>query len=158
MRVNPGTPGGLFKAPGNEHDDFGFVATDSKTRIKNQERRFRKENYIKDELPLPKLYGNENAEITFVCWGSTKLPLMEALKFTEKFNFIHFSAVNPINWEDVKNIFKGKKLVAIETNFTGQLASIIAEKTGIVIEDKFLKYDGRPFFVEEILDFVERGR
>jgi 2-oxoglutarate ferredoxin oxidoreductase subunit alpha len=83
---------------------------------------------------------------------------MEALKFTEKFNFIHFSAVNPINWEDVKNIFKGKKLVAIETNFTGQLASIIAEKTGIVIEDKFLKYDGRPFFVEEILDFVERGR
>jgi len=32
----------------------------------------------------------------------------------------------------------------------GRLAGLIREKTGIEIEDKFLKYDGRPFFVEEI--------
>ncbi|MBC7196391.1 MAG: 2-oxoacid:acceptor oxidoreductase subunit alpha, partial [Deferribacterales bacterium] len=149
--------GGLYKAPGNEHDEFGFVATDSKTRIKNQDRRFKKEEFIKKELPLPRLYGAKDAEITFVCWGSTKQPLMEALKHTDKFNFFHFSAVNPIDWEKVKELLKDKNLVAIETNYTGQLASVIAEKTGIVIKDKYLKYDGRPFFVEEIIEFVKRG-
>lgn len=157
MKSNPGTPGGLHKAPGTEHDDFGFVATDSTTRTKNQQRRFKKEEYIKKELPLPKLYGAKEAEITFVCWGSTKQPLMEALKYTDKFNFLHFSAVNPIDWEKVKDMLKDKNLVAIETNYTGQLASVIAEKTGIVIKDKYLKYDGRPFFVEEIVEFVSRG-
>jgi len=157
MKPNPGTPGGLYKAPGNEHDDFGFVATDSKTRVKNQQRRFKKEEFIKKELPLPKLYGPKEAEITFVCWGSTKQPLMEALKHTDKFNFLHFSAVNPIDWEKVKDLLKDKNLVAIETNYTGQLASVIAEKTGVMIKEKYLKYDGRPFFVEEIIEFVKRG-
>jgi 2-oxoglutarate ferredoxin oxidoreductase subunit alpha len=55
-------------------------------------------------------------------------------------------------------LLKGKHLIAIEANFTGQLASIIREKTGVVVEDKFLKYDGRPFFVEEILEYVNGRR
>lgn len=154
LRVLPGTPGGLYKAVGNEHDDYGFVATESDIRKKNQIRRFKKENFIKDEMPKPKLYGKQGAEITFVCFGSTKLPLMEALKHTDKFNFIHFPATNPIDWEYTEKLLTGKHLVAIEANFTGQLASIIREQTGVAVEDKFLKYDGRPFFVEEILEYV----
>ena len=157
MKSNPGTPGGLHKAPGNEHDDFGFVATDSATRIKNQERRFKKELFIKDFLPKPALYGNQNAQTTFVCWGSTKVMLLEALKYTDKFNFIHFPAVHPIDWEYVKRLFESRNLVIVEQNFTGQLKSIVAEKTGVIIERVFLKYDGRPFFVEEIIDFVNGG-
>lgn len=154
LRVVPGTPGGLYKAVGNEHDDYGFVATESTTRRKNQIRRFKKEEFIKEELPKPKFYGKKDAEITFVCFGSTKLPLLEALKHTDKFNFIHFSAVNPIDWEYSAKLLESKNLIAIECNYTGQLASIIREKTGIVVKDKFLKYDGRPFFVEEILEYV----
>lgn len=157
VKSNPGTPGGLHKAPGNEHDDFGFVATDSATRIKNQKRRFKKEQFIKELMPKPSLYGTENAEITFVCWGSTKVALKEALKYTDKFNFIHFPAVHPVDWDYVKEMFKNRNLVIVEENFTAQLKSVIAEKTGIVIEKVFLRYDGRPFFVEDIVDFVSGG-
>ena len=33
---------------------------------------------------------------------------------------------------------------------------VIAEKTGIIIEDKFLKYDGRPFYPEEIAEKLRK--
>jgi len=36
--------------------------------------------------------------------------------------------------------------VDVENNYTAQLASLIREKTGIEIQHKILKYDGRPFY------------
>lgn len=47
---------------------------------------------------------------------------------------------------------KAKYLIDIECNFTAQLAELIAEKTGIKIIDKLLKYDGRPIFPEDIVE------
>ena len=43
-----------------------------------------------------------------------------------------------------------KKLLMVEQNSESQMAGLIREKTGIHIEDKLLKYDGRPFCPEEI--------
>jgi len=39
----------------------------------------------------------------------------------------------------------------VENNVTGLLGSIIAEKTGMIIEEKILRYDARPFTPEYIL-------
>ena len=40
----------------------------------------------------------------------------------------------------------------IECNFSGQMANLIQEKTGIDIKDRFLKYDGRIIYPEEIIE------
>ncbi len=154
MRTIPGTPGGLYKAPGNEHDEYGFVTDNSENRVIQQDRRFKKLNYITDEIPLPKLYGNEKAEITVVCWGSLKLQMMEILKLTNKINFIHFSAIHPLNWDRVKELLSNRNLIIVENNKTAQLKSVIAENTGILIEKTILKYDGRPFFVDELYEKI----
>jgi pyruvate/2-oxoacid:ferredoxin oxidoreductase alpha subunit len=47
---------------------------------------------------------------------------------------------------------KAKEIFVVENNATGTLAEVIAEKTGIIIEDKnkILRYDGRPFFGDEL--------
>ncbi|KAA0259494.1 2-oxoacid:acceptor oxidoreductase subunit alpha [Deferribacter autotrophicus] len=156
-RAFPGTPGGIHKTPSNEHDEYGFVSDDAFIRKEQQERRFRKlENLVK-EMPTPLLYGDETADITFVSWGSTKTVLFEAMKYEKNFNFIHFPSIYPIDWKSTKGLLETrKKLILIENNFTGQLGGIIAENTGVFIEDKFLKYDGRPFFVEEVLNILKR--
>ena len=45
---------------------------------------------------------------------------------------------------------KCKYIINLECNYSAVLAGLIKEKTGIEITDNFLKYDGRPFFPEEI--------
>jgi len=64
--------------------------------------------------------------------------------------------MNPFPADAVKTILeKAKKVVNIEYNYTGQLAGLIREKTGIEITDKLLKYDGRIFYPEEIVEKIE---
>jgi 2-oxoglutarate ferredoxin oxidoreductase subunit alpha len=156
VRVIPGTEGGLYIASSNEHTAEGFVTDGAANRKKQVERRFRKEPAIAAEMPLPEFYGKKDAPLTFVCFGSVKMMLQEALKHTDKFNFIYFPAVHPIKWDKVKTMLQEyKNLCCIENNYTAQLRGIIAENTGINIEETFLKYDGRPFFCEEILRYVE---
>ncbi len=109
-------------------------------------------------MPQPYLIGKEDAEMTFVCFGSMKQVLLEAMKFDDRFNFIYFPSVHPINWEAVTKLMEGKNLTIFENNKTAQLGAYIAENTGgIIIDKKFLKYDGRPFFTEEVLEYVKGG-
>jgi 2-oxoglutarate ferredoxin oxidoreductase subunit alpha len=154
VRSIPGTEGGLYIASSNEHTEEGFVSDKADVRKLNTERRFRKVKPIAEEMPLPELVGKKDAPLTFVCFGSVKSMLLEAMKHTDKFNFIYFPAVHPLNWDKVKAMLKDKNLCVIENNYTAQLRGVIAENTGIIIEKTFLKYDGRPFFCEEIVSFV----
>lgn len=157
-RTIPGTPGGLYIAGSNEHDEKGFVTDGAENRIKQTERRYLKLPELTKDMPEPILYGKEKSDVTFVCFGSMKLVLLEAMKLSDKFNFIHFPALYPINWEKAKELFKGCNLVLAENNYTAQLGSIITEHTGIMIEKKMLKYDGRPFFAEEIAEYLQGGK
>ncbi|MCX8084822.1 MAG: 2-oxoacid:acceptor oxidoreductase subunit alpha [Calditerrivibrio sp.] len=152
LRSFPGTAAGLYKAPGNEHDEFGFVTDDAKNRVIQQNRRFKKLEPLKNEIPHPMLYGDERAEKTVLCWGSIKMQMMEIIKYTKKVNFIHFRAIHPLDWDNVRAMLEGRNLVVVENNKTAQLRGIIAENTGIIVDDAILKYDGRPFFVEELYE------
>ena len=61
--------------------------------------------------------------------------------------------MNPFPAEAVKKVLsKAKHIIDIEGNYSGLLAGLIREKTGIEITDKLLKYDGRPIFPEEITE------
>ena len=46
----------------------------------------------------------------------------------------------------IKKEIEGKNIILVENNATGQLGKLIAEKTGIFIEEKnkILRYDGSP--------------
>ncbi|MFA7707975.1 MAG: hypothetical protein WCX73_03425 [Candidatus Pacearchaeota archaeon] len=64
--------------------------------------------------------------------------------------------LNPISDEIKTEIEKtqkaGGKIILIENNVTGQLGSLIRQKTGIEIpvHNRILKYDSRPFFADEL--------
>ena len=52
-------------------------------------------------------------------------------------------------------MLKAKKIILVENNLTGQLGKIIREKTGLKIENRILKYDGRPFTSDELKEKLE---
>jgi 2-oxoglutarate/2-oxoacid ferredoxin oxidoreductase subunit alpha len=101
----------------------------------------------------PKLYGPENADITIVSWGSNKGSILQALKDFPNVNFLHITWMSPFPSEAVKKILeKSKHIINVECNYSASLGGLIKENTGIEITDNFLKYDGRPFFPEEITE------
>lgn len=158
-RVIPGLKGTSFIVNSYEHEENGLSTEEREERIKQVNKRNQKLKTYLSKIPPPSIYGKENADITFIGWGSTKGPVLQALseinfQFKEKsINFLHFNHVWPINQEIVSNILsKAKKKIMVEGNSEGQMALLIREQTGISMDDLLLKYDGRPFYPEEIFE------
>lgn len=153
LRSIPGT-GNFFLANSDEHNTYGYDDEESLNRNEQHKKRMTKLVTCEtQDMPAPMLYGPEKADATIVSWGSNKGSILQAMKEFPNVNFLHITWINPFPVDAVKKILSGAKhVVGIECNYTAQLAGLIREKTGIEIEDKFLKYDGRPFFVEEICE------
>ena len=119
------------------------------------DKRFRKFGQAEKEVPEPKLFGPEDAEVTIIAWGSTKGPIREAIRLLAhdgiQANFLQIVFLNPFPADIIsRTIDTSKMTVVVENNKTAQLANLIREKTGKEIKHKILKYDGRQFFPTEI--------
>jgi 2-oxoglutarate ferredoxin oxidoreductase subunit alpha len=146
-RAFPGK-GVIVKANSDEHDQFGFSEESVENRKAQVEKRLKKLSALK--VPKPNLYGPKKADLTIVSWGSTKGPILEAIKDLPV-NCLHFNWLSPFPVEAVIEILKeAPKTVLIENNYQGQLGLWLRLQTGLEIENKFLKYDGRQFYPEEI--------
>ena len=53
---------------------------------------------------------------------------------------------------------KSENIILVENNLTGQLGRVLREKTGISIPEKnrILKYNGRPFYSDELKSEIEK--
>jgi len=73
-----------------------------------------------------------------------------------KMAMLHFSEVFPLpgleafDYLDV--LKRAKRTVSIEMNATGQFARLLRYETGYSVTDRVLRYDGRPFLVEELME------
>lgn len=158
-RTLPGTKKGIYSATSDEHDEEGNISELSDNRVKMMQKRQRKIDTLAKELKQPELAGEREADVTIIAVGSTKGPIKEAIMMLEKdgisANFLQIRYLNPFPAEKVAQVIdSARKTVVVENNFTGQLADIIKEKTGKNVNKKILKYDGRPFYPEEIHDEI----
>ncbi len=158
-RLIPGAKGYFYQANSYEHLEDGHTTEDGQERKKQVEKRDRKwQKYLKNDFKPPKVYGDLNSsEIVFVSWGSTKGVILSAQKILTKkgvkTSLIHFTHVYPMNKDLIKPMFSGgKRYVLVENNFYGQFGKLLQSEVGVEIKEKILKYDGRPFWPEEIVD------
>lgn len=159
-RSIPGQKGGIGLSGSDEHDEHGLYNEEAEVRIKMMDKRFKKLEVMMSEIPGPELYGQADAPLTLVLFGSTKLPAMEAMRWLAReninINILKISYLLPFATDKVLEAFKSvKKTMILEGNKTGQFEGLIREKTGITFEHRFRKYDGRPFYPEEIVDKVK---
>ncbi|MBI2324284.1 MAG: 2-oxoacid:acceptor oxidoreductase subunit alpha [Chloroflexi bacterium] len=158
-RSRPGTPGGRFWSTSDEHDPDGHITEGVEMRIAMMHKRMGKLSLLSKTIPKDQqlaLHGPETADVTVVAWGSTKGTILDAMRILEdedkKVNFLQCRLMKPFPAEDVERILRAAKhLMLLEENYSGQLGSLIAEHTGVRIEDKVLKFDGRPFSEDEVL-------
>ncbi len=159
LRTLPGMKNGIFLANSDEHDEHGFSNEESEMRINMVDKRFKKFIAASAELPEPVLYGPAKADFTIFAWGSTKGPILEAMEILRRenvsVNLLHILYISPFPAKRVNELLEiCKTPILIENNMTAQLGSLISEYTGYEIGNKILKYDGRPFFPEELVQRI----
>jgi 2-oxoglutarate ferredoxin oxidoreductase subunit alpha len=160
-KILPGTAGYFYQENSYEHLEDGHTTEEAKPRKDQVEKRLRKwQTYLKNDFQLPKFYGNENAGVIFISWGSTKGIVLEAQKrLKEKgieTGFYHFDHIYPLDKEKVSQLLKknNKRYLLVENNALGQFGKILAMEAGLDFEEKILRYDGRPITVEEIIENI----
>jgi 2-oxoglutarate/2-oxoacid ferredoxin oxidoreductase subunit alpha len=158
-RSRPGIPGGRFWVTSDEHDPDGHITEGVEMRMAMMHKRMGKLALVQKAIPQDQqytLHGPADAELTIVAWGSTKGTILDAMTVLEaqgkKINFLQCRLMKPFPAEAVGDILrKAKRIVSMEENYSGQLASLVTEHTGVVIKERINKYDGRPFSEDEVV-------
>jgi 2-oxoglutarate ferredoxin oxidoreductase subunit alpha len=159
VRSLPGMKFGEYIANSYEHEEDGYTTEDAGVRVAQVDKRLKKAQAILQKAMKPIVTGTDTADITFVSFGSLKGVIREAVKELMKngksVRHIHFAWVYPMPADVGETLAKEKRLICIEQNATGQLASVIKEATGITMKEVWRKYDGRQWTSEEILEKVK---
>ncbi|HVH64686.1 MAG TPA: hypothetical protein VM674_01525, partial [Candidatus Acidoferrum sp.] len=161
-RTLPGMPGGIFSTTSDEHDPEGHITEGIENRIAMMRKRMGKLDTAAREIPAATkftLHGPRRAELTLVGWGATKGAILDAMAELagdgRTVNFLQIRLMRPFPAEAVAAILRdARQTVLIENNYSAQLGALIAEHTGIVLDHHVLKYDGRPFSRNEIVEGV----
>lgn len=156
-RVYPGHPNYFAAADSDEHDELGHITESPEVRHQMMNKRMRKLDKLKTELQEPRLIGSPKCKTLLLGWGSLMGPLEEAIALLEKdhpgqVSALVFGDIFPLPVDQLQALApQAKRLVHVEQNATGQLASLIRESTGISCHSGILKYDGRQLSGEEIV-------
>jgi 2-oxoglutarate ferredoxin oxidoreductase subunit alpha len=156
----PGEAGGQYTATGLEHNEYGRVRYDVPTHTAMTEKRFRKIQTAVHDAPPAYRYGDPDAEIGIITWGSTAGVCTEAVdRLRERGIAVDLIAPKmlwPLPEHQLRPFIAGKRRVLIpEVNYQGQFADLITAK----IQGDFERvnvYGGVPFKVAEICAAVER--
>lgn len=151
----------LVVTDSHEHDESGHISEDAELRKLMVEKRLRKMDGILSQLSGPSLEDSGNASTVICGWGSTHGVIKEAVATLraegKDLSFMHFSELWPFpaakTRETLQNI---NRLVVVENNATGQLARLVRQYTGRKEMEQVLKYTGRPFTLEELVDELRK--
>jgi 2-oxoglutarate ferredoxin oxidoreductase subunit alpha len=141
------------------------------------EKRMRKVHGLKAALPEPRLRlashgqmgpewkatdwmdeGHE-IELLVIGWGSTRDVIQDVMRSEElrgrRIAHLHYTYLWPLRTHELQKLAKrSKRIVLVEQNYQGQLGMLIRLECGLDIPDRILKYDGRPFFFDELLTLL----
>ena len=160
-RIPPGWRGKETICDSHEHSEDGHITEDAVLRKKMVEKRFKKEETIIKEIVPPLIAGSEKSDILIIGWGSNYGVLKEV---TEQLihegiplALMHFQEIWPFPAKAViQRLDQARRWIVVENNYTAQLAGILQEQTGRSPDGTVLKYDGRPFFFEELLGALRK--
>jgi len=153
----PGRKDAVIKVNSYAHDEEGITTEEGTLVIRMAEKRRKKEAALKEELaryPCVNVVGSPDATTALLCWGSVRNACLEVA--TELgLRVIQPVVLSPFPEQQFARACEGvKKLIAVEENATGQLASLVRER-GIVPDATILRYDGRPFTPEELVKKIQ---
>jgi len=148
----PPVPGEAIRVNSHVHDSAGITTEDPGLTRGMAEKRMRKMAGLLDEiegLPSVSLGGVRDAKVALLCWGSSK-GACEELGGRRGLRVVRPIVLWPFPEEAFARAMNGvEHFYAVETNESGQLAAHVS-RFGYNADDTILKYDGRPFMLDEL--------
>lgn len=155
----PGSKGATYLTNSDEHTPKGYSTEDAQEIKAMVEKRAKKYATLSNLIPEANVYGaSEDIDIAILAWGSTKGVLMDLLNLTDKrICVIHYNYIWPLKTQRaLEMINKAKYAFSVEGNLDSQFTKIFEAESGIKILDKMIKYDGRPIYIEELLEKISQ--
>lgn len=152
----PGSRDAIVKVNSYAHDESGYTTEEAELVSLMAEKRIKKENGLAREMnsrPQVNVLGIADAPVTLLCWGSTKGVCSEAGRK------LGLRVVQPVVLEPFPVTQLGvalagtEKLICVEENANGQLAALAAQYA-ISVDERILRYDGRPFTPESLVEKI----
>jgi 2-oxoglutarate/2-oxoacid ferredoxin oxidoreductase subunit alpha len=160
----PGVPGITSQVTGNEHDEYGHVSVNPVNRVKMMRKRMEKLVHMEADLPLSRTYGDPNAKVGFIGFGSTTGPIREAqerlLAKGRTTRYFQARTLFPVPKRELTAFLEPLDTAyVVEHNYAGQFAGLIREALPQYHARlrSVVKYDGLPFRSPELVRAVEGG-
>ncbi len=150
----PPHKGQVIKADSYAHDELGITTEDPKiTKEMNDKRLLKGESLAKEleRYETVKVYGQGDGQgkAALLCWGSNKGVCTEAAE-KNGLKVVQVRVLSPFPAGKLKEALDGlDRVIAVECNSTAQLVRLAAFH-GIEVKEKILKYDGRPFSLNDL--------
>jgi 2-oxoglutarate ferredoxin oxidoreductase subunit alpha len=155
----PGAGSLVYTATGLEHNQHGHPDYEPEDHTAMMRKRYRKLDTAMRELPQPERYGDAEAVVGLIGWGSTEGAIQEAVDRARAKGYqvasLHPRVLSPLPDEAIHNFITSvKTLVVPECNYSGQLANLLGAKYGVQ-PIRVNKFGGIPFTAGEILRAIE---
>jgi 2-oxoglutarate/2-oxoacid ferredoxin oxidoreductase subunit alpha len=153
------SPKAVYLTTGNEHRADGHITEDPGITAAMAAKRLRKLDQALAEMQPPLRHGPEDAQITFVSWGSTYGAVHEAVdalnRGGDSANMVHFTDLVPLPVKATRDaLATARRIIAVEGNAQGQLERHLWSEVGIRANASIRKYDGRGFTADYILESI----
>jgi len=151
----PGTPHGMSLVTGNERNEWGHVSTDAINRAAMVDKRMRKIDVVRGDLPTGRPFGEPDAAIGIVGIGMERGPMLEAVDRLAAAGMpisgLQPRTLWPVPEETLRFVRAKERVYVVEHNAEGQLAHLIASVGAPHGRLRpVLRYDGAPFRPAEL--------
>lgn len=154
----PPFPGEVIKVNSYTHDPAGITTEDPQITRAGIRKRLAKAVALSTETDTPDAVysaGPASCTIALLCWGSTRGVVHEVAVLLN-LRIVSPIVLAPFPKKAFNTAIEGvKTFILVEESANGQLDKILSQE-GFVTHEKILRYDGRPFPVEELTDEVRR--
>ena len=141
------------------HDSGGITTENAEMVRLMQEKFLRKGKTLTEGLQAYEqvnVYGNKDSKTALLAWGSNKGVCREAADALG-IRMIQPIVLMPFPEEQFRRSVEGvERLIAVENNATSQLGMLI-RRFGFHTDKEILKYDGRPFSLNELMARVQEA-
>jgi 2-oxoglutarate/2-oxoacid ferredoxin oxidoreductase subunit alpha len=152
-----GTPGAIVKVDSYAHDESGITTEEAVVVDQMTKKRMRKESSLNEGMAKyaqVAVTGKADASTALLAWGSTSGVCTEVGELLG-IRVVRPVVLSPFPADQIKKALAGvNRLVAVEENSSAQLADL-AQASGITVQHRILRYDGRPFTPEGLAKNVQ---
>ncbi len=162
-RALPGMKNGLHMTESNEHDERGYRDEDPENRVRMMQKRMKKLKSASKDVIAPKIWGNRDAEIGIIGFGSTFGPIQEAITQLERngirAKYLQMRTLWPFPSKKVEEfIATCKETFVVEDNFSGQLSLLLKSQVRLPFAPRnILNYSSQAFRPREISTRIQKG-